>query len=504
VTSSAGDRIQSLSPRQIWIVLGSLMLGTALSALDTTIVSTALPTITGKLGGFESYAWVGTSYILVSTISTPILGKLGDLFGRRKMILIVIGIFTLGSLLCGLATNMPQLIAARGIQGLGGGGIQALTFAILGELVSPRERGRYMGLYTGIYAASAVVGPLVGGWMIDHFAWQWIFLINVPVAAIAIAAIMKTLHLPFVKRKAKIDFAGAFLLSVSLGALIVALERGRSGWSRPIVPVLLVIALIAFVLFLFNESRVPEPIVPLQLFRNRVFSTGCAMGFVAGAMSFGVQQFLPLQFQDANFVKPTMAGLYLAPLMAGVMIGSTGGGFLTARTGRYKFVPVMGLGLSVIGTVLISQLSLSWGFLVLALPMLAIGVGNGGTFTTTSIATQNAIDPAVLGIGTATLVSFRSLGGSLALAAYGSIFTSTVSSKLQRNLPADALPKGTKVSTLVRAPDEIKALPTAVRDVVAHAITSGTARVFLFAVPLVFAGWLLALSIPELPLRRSN
>jgi EmrB/QacA subfamily drug resistance transporter len=304
VTSVPSQTTQTLTPRQIWIVLGSLMLGTALSALDTTIVSTALPTITGKLGGFESYAWVGTSYILVSTIATPILGKLGDLFGRRKMILIVIGIFTLGSLLCGISTNMTQLILARGVQGLGGGGIQALTFAILGELVSPRERGRYMGLYTGIYAASAVVGPLVGGWMIERFAWQWIFLINLPVAAIAIVAIVKTLHLPFVKRPAKLDLMGALLLSISLGALVISLEEGRDGWSRPLVVGLLAVALVTFGLFLRNEGRVPEPIVPLQLFRNRVFATGCAMGFVAGAMSFGVQNFLPLQFQDANFVKP--------------------------------------------------------------------------------------------------------------------------------------------------------------------------------------------------------
>jgi MFS family permease len=199
-----------------------------------------------------------------------------------------------------------------------------------------------------------------------------------------------------------------------------------------------------------------------------------------------------------------MAGLYLAPLMAGVMLGSTGGGFLTAKTGRYKFVPVIGLGLGVVGTAIISQISSSWGFLALMLPMLAIGMGNGGTFTTTSIATQNAIDPKVLGVGTATLVSFRSLGGSLALAAYGSIFTSTVSSNLKRNLPDGALPKGTKVSSLVRAPEEIKALPLDVRDVVVQAITTGTGRVFLFAVPLVFVGWLLALSMPELPLRRSN
>ena len=493
-----------LSPREIWIVLGSLMIGTALSAIDATIVSTALPTITGDLGGFEQYAWVGTSYILVSTIATPILGKLGDLFGRRRMILVVIGIFTIGSLLCGLATNMTQLIAARGLQGLGGGGIQALTFAILGELVSPRERGRYMGLYTGIYAASAVVGPLIGGWMIDNFAWQWIFLVNVPIAAIAVVAIMKTLHLPFRKQPAKLDLAGAALLSIFLGSLIIALEEARNGWGEPAISVLLVVAIVAFVLFLLNEKRAPEPIVPLHLFRNRIFSTACAMGFVAGAMSFGVLNFLPLQFQDANFIQPTMAGLYLAPLMAGVMLGSSGGGFLIVKTGRYRFVPAIGLGLSVLGTLALSRLSPSWGFLMFVVPMLAIGMGNGGTFTTTSIATQNAIDPKVLGIGTATLVSIRSLGGSLALAGYGTVFTSTVSSRITRDLPENALPGGTKVTSLVRAPSQIQKLPLEVRDVVVSSITAGTARVFLLAVPLVFVAWLLALSFPELPLRTTN
>lgn len=494
----------ALSQRQLWIVLGSLMIGTALSALDTTIVSVALPTITGELGGFEQFAWVGTSYILVSTIATPILGKLGDLYGRRRMVLAAITIFTVGSLLCGVAQTMWQLILARGVQGLGGGGIQALTFAILGELVSPRERGRYMGLYTGIYAGSAVAGPLLGGWMIGNFAWPWIFLINVPIAAIAIVAIMKTLHLPHVRREAKLDLTGGLLLAVCLGSLTLALEFGRSGWVRSSVLALVIICVLALVLFLINESRVPEPIVPLDLFRNRVFATSTMMGFVAGSVAFGSTSFLSLQFQDANFISPTKAGLFLSPLMVGVMFGSAFGGRLIAKTGRYKFLPVTCLSCAVLGCAVLSQISSSWGFVTLFLPLLAIGLGNGATFTTTSIATQNAIDPKVLGIGTATLISFRSLGGSLALAIGGSVFNTTVASRLRADLPAGALGKSQRVSSLIRSPDQIEALPVAIRDVVVQAITSATGRVFLLTTPVVFLGWLLAVSLPELPLRSSN
>ena len=223
----------ALTKQQLRVILGSLMLGTVLAALDGTIVNTALPTIAGKLNGFSSYAWVGTIYILTGTIATPILGKLGDLYGRRRVVLTAIGIFVVGSVMCGVSQNMTQLIVARGVQGLGGGGIQALTFAILGDLVSPRDRGRYMGLYTGVYAASAVVGPLLGGWMISHFAWEWIFLVNLPVGAVAFFAISATLKVPFRRRETRIDFLGAGLLSGCLGSLILALEHGRNGWTEP-------------------------------------------------------------------------------------------------------------------------------------------------------------------------------------------------------------------------------------------------------------------------------
>ncbi len=493
-----------LSKKQLWVILGSLMLGTVLAALDGTIVNTALPTIAGKLNGFSSYAWVGTAYILTGTIATPILGKLGDLFGRRRVVLSAIGIFVAGSLLCGVSRNMTQLILSRGVQGLGGGGIQALTFAILGDLVSPRDRGRYMGLYTGVFAASAVVGPLLGGWMISHFAWEWIFLVNLPVGAVAFLAISATLKVPFRRRETRIDFLGAALLSGCLGSLILALEQGRDGWTKPTVLTLLVAAAVLLVAFLTQESRTPEPIIPLHLFKNRVFVIASSMGFCAGTLAYGAGAFLPLQFQDANFVSPTRAGLYLVPLMIGVMMGSAYGGRLISATGRYKIIPVIGLGLAIIGVASFSQITSTSGFWWLAVPMLFIGIGNGSTFTTTSIAVQNAIDPREIGISTATLTAIRTLGGSLGLAIYGTLFATVVKQELRDRVPAGSLPAGRTASSLIREPAAIKALAEPIRNGVVQSVTAGTGRVFLIATPVAIVALVLALRLPELPLRQTT
>ncbi len=480
------------------------MVGTALSALDTSIVSTALPTITGKLGGFSSYAWVGTSYILTSTIATPILGKLGDLFGRRRVVLSAITIFVGASLLCALATTMPQLIAARAVQGLGGGGIQALTFAILGDLVSPRERGRYMGMYTGIFAGAAVLGPLLGGWMISHFAWPWIFLINLPLGIVALVAISITLRLPFVKRKASIDVRGAVLLSLALGTLILALDRGKHGWARPPVFLFFAASMATFAFFFQTEKHAAEPMIPLRLFRNRVFAVASAMGFLAGSLQYGAQQFLPLQFQDANFFSPTKAGLALSPIALGIVIGSAFGGRLIARTGRYKIFPLIGCTCSFFAVIALARISVSTQLMVLLLPMLGIGIGNGATFTTSSISTQNAIDTADIGVGTATLVALRSLGGSIGLALYGTLFTSAVTTSLEKELPAGVTSTIGSVTSLLREPKRIRALESSTRDAVVYAVTRGTARVFLVAVPLAAIALVLATILPELPLRTTT
>ncbi len=499
-----GEAPTALTKRQLWVILGSLMLGTVLAALDGTIVNTALPTIAGKLNGFSSYAWVGTAYILTGTIATPILGKLGDLYGRRRVVLSAIGIFVVGSLMCGVSQNMTQLIVARGVQGLGGGGIQALTFAILGDLVSPRERGRYMGLYTGVYAASAVVGPLLGGWMISHFAWEWIFLVNLPVGAVAFLAISASLKVPFRRRQTRIDFLGAALLSGSLGSLILGLEQGRDGWTEPTVLALMAAAVVLLLAFIAQESRTAEPIIPLHLFKNRVFVIGSSMGFCAGTLAYGAGAFLPLQFQDANFVSPTRAGLYLVPLMIGVMMGSAYGGRRISATGRYKIIPIVGLGLAIVGVTSISQITSTSGFWWLAVPMLFIGVGNGSTFTTTSIAVQNAIDPREIGISTATLTAIRTLGGSLGLAIYGTVFATVVKHELRDRVPEGSLPAGRTASSLIREPAAIKALAEPIRNGVVQSITAGTGRVFLIAAPIAIIAFVLALRLPELPLRQST
>jgi EmrB/QacA subfamily drug resistance transporter len=502
-SSQTTDRAE-LSSSQLWVILGSLMIGTVLVALDTSIVSTALPTIAGKLGGISSYSWVGTAYILTSTIATPILGKLGDLFGRRVVVLSAITIFVVASLLCGLARTMPQLIGARALQGLGGGGIQALTFAILGDLVSPRERGKYMGLYTGIFAGAAVAGPLLGGWMIGNFSWPWIFLINLPVGVIALVAIAVTLKVPTQKRAATIDVFGAILLAAALGSITLALDNGRRGWTQPLVLALFGLSVVAFAIFFLVERRVAEPIIPLRLFRNRVFTIAAGMGFLAGSMAFGAQQFLPLQFQDAFFYSPTRSGLALAPIMLGILLGSGVGGNLIARTGRYKRYPIIGIAMTVVGVLIFSRITLSTTFWVLVLPMVGIGIGNGATFTTSSIASQNAIDPRDIGIGTATLVSLRSLGGSLGLAMYGTVFNARVAQSLRESLPSDKKNSANSVASLLREPKKIKALAPPLRRAVALAVTNGTARVFLFAFPLALIALLLAVLLPENPLRTSS
>ena len=491
----------ALSPRQVWIILGSLMLGTVLSAIDNTILATALPTIVGDLGGLESLAWVSTAYILTSTVATPILGKFGDLYGRRRIVLLAIWILLAGSLLGAVAHSMVMLIIARAVQGIGGGGIQALTFAVIGDLVSPRERGRYMGAYTSIFVVSGVAGPLVGGFMIQRFAWQWIFLINIPVGLLAIAAIMATLKLPPKHREASIDYFGAALLALTLGTLVLGLESGKRGWLRAPVVLLFAGAVCGFGVFLRQERRANEPILPLHLFKNRIFATAAAMGFCAGGVTYGTQTFLPLFFQSAQFRSATQAGLLLLPIMVGVMLGSGFLGREIARTGKYKRYPVITLSLAIVGCVALSFISRTASYLWLVVPMFFTGLGVGTTFTTTSIASQNAIDHREIGVGTATLISLRSLGGSICLALFGTVHVTTVVSELRRRVPVSSIPHDTPITSLIKRPEKLRELPPGVRSAVADALTVATGRVYLCAAVVAAIGLVFALRIEERPLR---
>ena len=495
----------SMPRRQLLIVLGSLMLGTALGALDNTIIASALPTIVGKLNGFKSFAWVGTIYIVTSTISTPILGKLSDLYGRKLLFQFAISTFLVGSVLCALSHSMSQLIAARGVQGIGAGGIQSLTFAILGDIITPRERGKYMGLYTSVFAVAAVAGPLVGGFMIEHWAWQWIFLINVPIGGAALVATQINLRFPFGRRKAAIDYLGAALLSAGLAALMIGLDRTREGWGTAGVGPLLGLAAVMLGAFALWERRASEPLVPPRLLRNPIIVSTYGMAVTLGAVMFGASQFFPLFFQDARFVSPTKAGLFTLPIMAGVMTGSTMGGRLISATGRYKLVPVVGLAGSIIGVGAIAVLlDADIAYPKLIVPMFLMGLGGGSSFTTQSIAAQNAVDPRDLGVATSTLNFCRSLGASVALAMYGSVFNAKVRDELTRRLPDNAGTTASQLIKQIREPARIKALAPPLRDAVRDSIGAGAGRVYLVALPVVIAAWFFALSLREIPLGRTT
>lgn len=495
--TSRASTVPGFSQRQLVLLLSALIMAVLLSSLDTTIIATALPTIAGQFNAFESFAWVGTAYVVTSTIGTPLLGKLSDLYGRRVVFQATMVVFLLGSVLCGLAQSMDQLIAARAVQGLGGGGIQALAFAILGDVLPPRERGRYIGFFTMAFTAAALLGPLVGGFIIDHFTWPWIFFINVPFCIAVTIVCHHALKLPFRRREARLDYLGAALLSGGLACLMIALEEGRDGWAEPAILTLLGAAAVLLVAFVAQESRAPEPMIPLRLFANPVVLACTALGFFTGAVVYGGNQFLPLYFQDALFVSPTESGLRMMPMMIGVTGTSFVIGRLMARTGTYRRFPIIGTLALVTGLVAVAQIDGNTKYWMLLGPMVLMGIGTSSVFTTTSIASQNAVELTDLGVATATIMFFRSLGGSLALAAYGAVLNTTIRSEI----PARTGVAPDAAADLIRAPAEIRALPDEVRQAVIDSIALGVSRIYWISSSLMVAAFVCALLLPERPLR---
>ena len=500
-TASGAARASSVpgfTQRQLVTVLGSLIVAVFLSTLDTTIVSTALPTIAGQFNAIESFAWVGTSYIVTATIAAPLLGKLSDLYGRRPVFQATMGLFFLGSLLCGLAQSMGQLIAFRAVQGLGGGAIQALAFSILGDILPPRERGRYIGYFTIAFATAALAGPLIGGTIVDHFDWRWIFFVNLPLVGLATVGTHFTLRLPFTRRQARLDWLGAALLSGGLAMLMLGLEEGKKGWGKGKAVGFLVGAAVLLVSFVGQERRAAEPMIPLRLFRNKVVLACCMLGFFIGSVSYGASNFLPLYFQDALFVRPTLSGLRMLPVMVGVVITSFSAGRIIARTGRYKIFPLVGTVAMGLGLLFIAQITGSTSYVYLAAPMFVLGLGSGATYTTTSIALQNACEMRDLGVATATMMFFRSLGGSVGMAGYGTLLNSTIRTELPARLAGTTPAEAVK---LIRTPADIKALRPEARRAVIDTIATGVSRIYWVAgVTMVVAvAW--AAFMPELPLR---
>ena len=494
---ATSSSVPGLTNARLWAVLGALMLAVLLASMEISIIATALPTIAGEFDAFESYAWVGTAYIAAAAIGTPLLGKLSDLYGRRRVFLTTMGLFIVGSFLCGISQSMGQLIASRAVQGFGGGAIQALAFAILGDILPPRERGRYIGYFTLAFVGAALLGPLIGGFIIDHWTWPWIFFINIPLAGIATVVSYYALRLPFPRRKARLDILGALLLSLIIGSLMIGLEEGGDGWTQPHVVMLFAVSAVGLAVFIAVERRAKEPMIPLRMFANPVVLACVVAGMCAGVIAFGAGQFLPLYFQDSLFVSPTESGLRMLPQMIGVTLGTFGIGRMILWTGRYKVFPVIGTAVAAGGLFAIGHISGTTPYPWLIAPMIAMGFGMAAVFTTTSIATQNAVDFHDLGVATATIMFFRTLGGSLGLAAFGTILNATVRAEIPDRLgisPDDA-------AGLIREPAEIEALPATSRAAVVDSVALGVGRIYLVCAAVMVVAFVACVLLPERPLR---
>ncbi|PYC77297.1 EmrB/QacA family drug resistance transporter [Streptomyces tateyamensis] len=501
---------EPLRPQQppvhnLWVPISALLLALLLAALDQTIVSTALPTIVSDLGGLEHLSWVVTAYLLASTAATPLWGKLGDMYGRKRFFQASIVIFLVGSALCGLSQNMGELIGFRALQGLGGGGLIVLTQAIVGDLVPPRDRGKYQGLFGAVFGATSVLGPLLGGFFVDQLSWRWVFYINLPIGAVALVAIAVVLHSVEVKRDHRIDYPGivliasvatCFVLMTSLGGV----TYGWGSWQIIGLGVLGVVLLAAFVLV---ERRAEEAVLPPRLFRSRTFSLVAVISFVVGFAMFGALTYLPTFLQVVQGVSPTMSGVHMLPMVLGMLVTSIGSGQVVARTGRYRVFPIAGTAVVTVGLVLLSRLTESTSTTVMSLYFLVFGLGLGLVLQVLVLIVQNSVGYQDLGVATASATFFRSIGASFGVSIFGTVFTTGLKHRLADALHGVQLPSGFSAGTILADPRVVQQLPPSVAHGVLHAYASSIAQVFLYAAPVAAVAFVLALFVQEQPLRAS-
>jgi EmrB/QacA subfamily drug resistance transporter len=500
---------QTAARPNLRFVLFGLMIAMMLAMLDNMIVSTALPRIVGEFGGVDHFTWVVTAYVLGTTVSTPIWGKLGDLYGRKAIFLTSVVVFLIGSALCGMsgssvfggtADGMVELIAFRAVQGLGAGGLMVGVMAIVGDLVPPRERGRYQGMMAGIMAVAMVAGPLVGGFITDNLSWRWAFYVNLPLGGLALLVLATTMHLPKYRTEHRIDWWGAGLLSVGITAIVLITTWGGNEYDWVSLPILglAALAVLALVIFGFVERQAPEPILPLGLFANRNFALISVIGFLLGFAMFGVMNFLPMFQQTVQGASATNSGLLLLPLMFGMLVVSLVVGRTITKTGRYRAFPIIGGAVTALGMGLLTRLDVDTSRLESSLYMIVLGAGMGFLMQTSMLIAQNSVEQKDLGAASGAATFFRSIGGSFGISLFGAIFAH----RLADSAAGAAFSGGGEGRGMDLS--QLKQLTGPMRHLVLGALADGISHVFLWAVPFAVAVPVLAWFVKEVPLRSTN
>lgn len=487
-----------ISPQRRNLIFVAIVLGMLLAALDQTIVATALPTIVADLGDAGHQSWVVTSYLLASTIVTALVGKLGDVFGRKRVFQVAVAFFVVGSVLCGLAQSMGMLVAARALQGIGGGGITVTASALIGEVVPLRERGRYQGILGAVFGVTTVIGPLLGGYFTDYLTWRWAFWVNVPISVVVIFVAAAAIPALTAATKPAIDYAGIAFIGLGAAGLTLATSWGGTlyPWGSPTIVGLFVGAAVALALFVVVERRAAEPILPIRLFGSPVFTVCCVLSFVVGFAMLGAMTFLPTYMQYVNGVSATTSGLRTLPMVVGMLFTSTGSGTIVGRTGRYKVFPVVGTALMALAFLLMSRMEPSTSATVQSIYLVVLGAGIGLSMQVLVLIVQNTANFEDLGVATSGVTFFRTIGSSFGAAIFGSLFVNFLNHRMGAALAASGAPP-----SAVASPEALHKQPHNVAAPIVAAYAESLTQVFLWAAPVALVGFVLALFLREVPLR---